>query len=387
MIIGKTMKALLSQKGMSILEAVVALGLLGLGSYFLTGVFKNGVVGQKTLLAQDDARVLTDNISSILSDRIACENTFGGIAASPNPPPAANPVDGDGTDVLNIVNAMMKAEFTVGKSYGNRGIKLVGIRIGGTGVDTKTQIQKWVPGFPPITGVALVLLSWKQTGNTGSHSGPQIMTRFILVNVTNIDALHRIVTCTSQGGGGAGGGSSFWTLASNGLDIYNSNNGGLGKVGIQTTTPKAALDVEGTGGVLLNAGNVGIGSAQPKATLDVNGGILLGTEITGGACTVEGTLRYDSTNHWPIYCGSTSVWTKLGGGGPSLQCKVVLGPIVAGGTSNVTCPTGTMTGGGCATISGSAPTAYASSYPTNTNTWTCNQGTNAIVRAMAICCN
>jgi collagen type VII alpha len=49
-----------------------------------------------------------------------------------------------------------------------------------------------------------------------------------------------------------------------------------GNVGVGTTSPGGLLDVEGSGGVILNAGNVGIGTTSPQQRLDVNGNIRAG---------------------------------------------------------------------------------------------------------------
>jgi hypothetical protein len=70
-----------------------------------------------------------------------------------------------------------------------------------------------------------------------------------------------------------------------------------GQVGIGTQTPAGMLDVEGSGGVILNAGNVGIGTAKPTTALDAhNGEIRVGS--SGKPCTAEiaGAIRYADKN-------------------------------------------------------------------------------------------
>ena len=51
-----------------------------------------------------------------------------------------------------------------------------------------------------------------------------------------------------------------------------------GNVGIGITSPAAKLDIEGSGGVILNAGNVGIGTTAPGSRLEV-------THTNAGALT------------------------------------------------------------------------------------------------------
>jgi hypothetical protein len=44
----------------------------------------------------------------------------------------------------------------------------------------------------------------------------------------------------------------------------------------------------------------------------VTGSIKLGNATIGLACSTEGTLAYDQTNHFPIYCSSTGLWSVVG---------------------------------------------------------------------------
>ncbi len=393
MIDGEYMKILFSQKGVTIIETVVALGLLGLGSYFLTGVLRNGSMGQKALLAQDDARILMENISAILADPIACENTFGGIAASPNPnqvdPTRDDPITGKSASVNNIVDVFMKPQFTVGNTYG-RSVKLLEINIGGTGVDTYSKMPKWVVGSPPTSGVAFLQIIWQQSGTKANLSGPQNLNRYLMIHVTKLDAGNHIVSCSAQSAGG--GGASYWSLSSTGFDIYN-NNGGLGNIGIQTTTPRAALDVEGSGGVILNSGNVGIGTILPATTLDVHGGIRPGTAKTTDPCSAEGALGYDAVKHSPVYCGTTGssplTWMAFGSGAGlgALDCTVVSGLVTTKVPSTAKCPTVAIrTGGGCSTIAPGSPIIAISSAPLGKLGWACDHGGEGAIQAYAICC-
>jgi hypothetical protein len=59
-----------------------------------------------------------------------------------------------------------------------------------------------------------------------------------------------------------------------------------------------------------NGGNVGIGK-YPAAPLDVNGGIRGNSSgtVAGDACSPEGMLAYDMTNHQPVYCSSGGTWS------------------------------------------------------------------------------
>jgi hypothetical protein len=60
-------------------------------------------------------------------------------------------------------------------------------------------------------------------------------------------------------------------------------------------------------------GNVGVGVSVPTAQLDVNGGIRGSNSsiVAGSPCTPEGMIGYDLTDHQPVYCSQSSVWTDV----------------------------------------------------------------------------
>jgi prepilin-type N-terminal cleavage/methylation domain-containing protein len=288
-----------STRGFSLLEVVIVIGLLGVAGTFLTTILKNGSMGQKTLLAQDDARILTENVASLLTDPIACANTFGGL----------NPTDANGATVSSIKDKNGSSQFSVGQKYG-KGIQLDGIVIGGQGTDARTNVQRWVPGTPATTGTAFVSVDWEQiAGGTNPVNGPKHLMRYFMVYVSQLDPSNQIVKCVAQ----AGGSSGFWSKNAQ-EGIYNTNNNG--------------------------SGFVGVGRNDPAVMLDVNGGLRPGGESTVTACDPdhEGTQRYNYANHSMEFCNGSS-WKKLGG---ISSCIV----IEAYGT--VTCPADTvLTGGGC----------------------------------------
>ena len=90
-------------------------------------------------------------------------------------------------------------------------------------------------------------------------TGSVAMSNSPIFTSPNIDS----ATGTSLNLGGATIGNNV--LAAIGSAIISGN------VGIGTTSPLGKLDVEGSGGIILNAGNVGIGTTSPQQSLTLQG--------------------------------------------------------------------------------------------------------------------
>ncbi len=102
-------------------------------------------------------------------------------------------------------------------------------------------------------------------------------------------------------------------------------------------------------------GNVGIGTTSPATALDVNGGIRPGAATTGGFCATQGALGYDYTAKAPVYCGPAvgingyPHWTSYSGASYSHVTSTYWNstPWCSGGTMyyQMSCPT--TSPGGC----------------------------------------
>jgi hypothetical protein len=65
-------------------------------------------------------------------------------------------------------------------------------------------------------------------------------------------------------------------------------------------------------GLLYDTGSsVGIGTTTPAAALDVNGSVRPGNSgvATASACSPEGALAYDVAAHSPVFCSNSGLWT------------------------------------------------------------------------------
>jgi hypothetical protein len=251
-----------NQNGVSLLETIVAVGVLGLITYFVVEMLRTGVNGQKSLQAQDDSRVLTDSMASLLTDPTACLNTFIHPHA-PNSPfiySATSPLV-----VPQLVDGDFKPQFSV-----------------------RTAIPYWsqspTTGLP-LSGSAFVQVTWKQSGkNANDKSGPTTLFRYFIVGFT-FDTGAQPISCTAITGG-SGNNVNYWSMAPSGA-IFNNNQN--------------------------QAGNVGIGTSTPAATLDVAGSIRPGTVPTCDASS-EGSIRYEMHAHELQYCSQELSWKSVSGG-------------------------------------------------------------------------
>lgn len=160
----------------------------------VVSISKIGADSQKMILAQDDARVLVQNMANTLNNPISCAKTFGGLD-----PVAGSPVSA-------IKDQFDTTQFAPNTVYGNRATRLQSIFIGGPGKDQKTGIMRWQPGTQSNLGTAFVQVQWAQTGS--GNSGPALLSRFFMVYVTNINSNNQIVSCTALLGGDPGSGES-----------------------------------------------------------------------------------------------------------------------------------------------------------------------------------
>ena len=135
--------------------------------------------------------------------------------------------------------------------------------------------------------------------------------------------------------------TNYWSLGTNGTDIYNNNNSNKGNVGIGTTSPNGLLTLKNTNPstsllAIQNYANTGlIGDIQFNQTYDTwkfknyaNGAITFGVD-TGGTATER--LRISSSGNVGI--GTTAPGAKLEVAG---QVKITSGTgINAPGTGKV----------------------------------------------------
>lgn len=330
-------KLLLNKKGFSLVESLLAagfVGIVGLGiSEVVIGTFKQ----QKGIQAKDHQREITAAIRNLLSEEAACIQTFGGInVMSVNTVTAMKDAAGASKWVVNTneSNNLLKftkfetsvfvpdamapnmgiAEFKVSleKVNDSGGVKeirpdVIFLRVE---KDAANRLVNCIALGEAVNGL------WKKSpsnlssiyyngGNVGVGINNPSNVFSVNGNISIVNGSLGINRNPSDGSiptGGTPGSARFqFTPGTNSFSIqsYDSSGAGTGAINIIGST-----------------GHVGIGTTTPRAALEVNGGILPGsTSVSlGGSCSLQaGTMAYDSTNDLPVYCNSSHKWVSMSG--------------------------------------------------------------------------
>lgn len=179
-----------TEQGMSLLEVIIAIGLMGMLGHGMMSMMKNGSLGQKALTSQDDSRMLTDTMANLMVTPESCEKTFKGL----------DPRVESGASVPAIKDKLDHVHFSTvapNNRFGNGALALSSITIGGSGTETKKGINlaRWT-STGPDQGQALVLVTFQQLGSEGNQGlGPQQFHRWFMVFVTKLDDGGKIDKC------------------------------------------------------------------------------------------------------------------------------------------------------------------------------------------------
>lgn len=161
-------------------------------------------------------------------------------------------------------------------------------------------------------------------------------------------------------------------------------DGGTLSVGTATPVPGAKLDVEGTGGVILNAGNVSINKTTNDGyPLDVNGSAKVSSDLRVGGNIRSATLNTTSD---ATIGGALGAATLTTAGDASVGGNLLVSGTVTGGSASSNVFAGdlcTTTGGTTKCLSGAvqapAPTGGVTSVSCPAD-WNCSvSGTTLIV--------
>jgi prepilin-type N-terminal cleavage/methylation domain-containing protein len=304
-----------NSSGMGLIEVLVAMALLGIVTVGVVDVISNTMKQQKGIQSKDQQRELTAEVKYLLSDHMACVNSFETFSFSSS------------LNILSIKDKIKNSRFTVGSLDKTKLLKIDSI-----------LLNNWVPDVGSTTnGLADLQVFLSKSSDTGSSKNikPDVLTLKITKNAAGF-----ITDCAYIDSTAAAISPSLWkNSAVNPNDIYYN----LGNVGVGTVNPSSMFEVNGNISVTSNTqslrsnivdvldpvvtaklfgamttgnieignskiivdganGNIGFGVAVPKAKLDVAGEIKFGN--TNAVCdsTTEGQQRYNFSSKLMEFC-------------------------------------------------------------------------------------
>jgi Tfp pilus assembly protein PilV len=222
----------LNQAGLSIVEIIVAMGMMSVLSLGVVSLVESSMKSSKSVEMSADANSLISEISFLLSDQARCNASLAPQNAVTTPAGTVNRmifIDGGGTNIPRFPTVAQDANAVYGSS--------------------RTQIMSYqLSDADPEADVAqgttdLIVTLDRAPFNTGFQK-----VRRIRLGVT-VNASNNIVTCRSLSGGS---GESLWRrTTSNPNDIFYQGTGGT-RIGVNTDSPwgqtgEATIDIAGDG--------------------------------------------------------------------------------------------------------------------------------------------
>lgn len=244
----------LNNKGFGLAEMLVTGGVLAVISLVIITMIDNTTKSQRGLQAKSEQLELTNQIKSLMSNKVACTNTLAG----------QNPASS--YTVTSIKNDANVIKFNVGQNDPSGFLKFEEFRVENWEADTTI----------PNKGRAKLKVAVSKVGATNSVVQ---MNQKIGLSIKT-DAAGNLIECYAVGNDS----DQHWQVSSvNADDIF------------------------------YETGNVGIGTDNPLVKLDVNGGIRPGSSgiNIGNACPAEGTFAYDQTAQSPVYCNNAGLWASF----------------------------------------------------------------------------
>lgn len=210
-----------SVSGMSLVEVLIAAGMLSIVALGFSNVIYNALLGGNSVKFRSDADNAVAEFRALLSSPAACLNSFG-----------EKVVDvGSSHPITSLMDAASPAApvYSVGSTYGDQSFVLNGM-----------TLDKYVPGARPDTADMTLNVLFK-TAKTAT--GPQIITRTVRISLTRDPINNKLTSCVAL----ARMSDGIWQKSIANLNdiFYVPSSAPGGNVGVGTATPAARLDVKG----------------------------------------------------------------------------------------------------------------------------------------------
>jgi prepilin-type N-terminal cleavage/methylation domain-containing protein len=192
-----------SQKGFTLLEVMVAMGIMGVAAVGGMRLMNNQMKSAKTVETRFEYGTIVNEIREILGDRNSCRATFNGRNIDNTP-------EGTVTSIQHITNFGLPTQVTRAKypsntnpalatTFGNGTVKILGYRL--TTVDGDPTVGV-LPVGTATEGSAMLLIRFAVAaggGGAGNTTGTSETVKKIKLNVQINAAARTITECSSTG--------------------------------------------------------------------------------------------------------------------------------------------------------------------------------------------
>lgn len=338
------MKHLLASKkqGFGMIQALVALGMLGLVSAAFVAIFQ-GSVGQQRALENKQAKLqMSQEIWQMLFDETACKNTFATLTQSS--------LTGATPPTVAVIKDSAGANFYESYAVSNKLYAQKNLKIEALSIDSPASQGLLGDRYKYIAKLNVSVANARAGGGAYRPSEMEIVFIFkrysaALLGPDTASQEGQLHTCYAMGD------SELWIKKNSG-DLY------------------------------YNGGKVGINQTNPQATLDVGGDIKVGNQNQTCTSLNEGSMRYDSVNKIMQFCNGAA-WraASLKVLNPAPMASCTCGPGLNTGCSSCSVYNGAYTGYTNAVcpanyeVIGGSSLAVGSDEDSN---FTINQATNTV---------